>query len=137
MALLMEAYSVDSGALWPLALYFGLVLFVLLVMLGVPALLGPKRMGRETGQPYEAGIAATGSSGSPIDVKFYLVAMFFVIFDLEAVFIFSWAIAARELGWPGYFEMLIFVGVLVAGLVYIWKVGALNWRPRPRIIPRG
>ncbi|HZK67878.1 MAG TPA: NADH-quinone oxidoreductase subunit A [Chloroflexota bacterium] len=133
----MEACSVESGDLWPLALYFGLVLFVLLVMLGVPALLGPKHMGRETGEPYEAGIAAAGSARARVDVKFYLVAMFFVIFDLEAVFLFSWAVAARELGWPGYFEMLVFVGVLVAGLVYIWRVGALDWHPRPRRIPRG
>ena len=61
--------------------------------------------------------------------------MFFVVFDLEAVFIFAWAIAGRELGWAGYWEMLIFVGVLVAALAYLWRLGALDWSPkrsRPR-----
>ncbi len=63
-------------------------------------------------------------------MKFYLVAMFFVIFDLETVFIFAWAIAFREVGWTGYIEMLVFVGVLVAALIYLWRLGALDWRPR-------
>jgi NADH-quinone oxidoreductase subunit A len=62
-------------------------------------------------------------------VKFYLVAMFFVIFDLETVFIFAWAIAFRDVGWVGYIDILVFVGVLVAALVYLWRLGALNWGP--------
>jgi NADH-quinone oxidoreductase subunit A len=62
---------------------------------------------------------------------FYLVAMLFVIFDLEAVFIFSWAIALRESGWAGYIEILIFIGILVAALIYLWRVGALEWGSRP------
>jgi NADH-quinone oxidoreductase subunit A len=57
--------------------------------------------------------------------------MFFVIFDLEAVFIYSWAVAAQELGWPGYWEIVIFVGVLAVALAYLWKLGALDWNPRP------
>ena len=73
-------------------------------------------------------------------VKFYLVAMFFVIFDLETVFIFAWAIALRDVGWTGYIDMLVFVGVLVAALVYLWRLGALDWGPRrdrPRALYRG
>jgi NADH-quinone oxidoreductase subunit A len=60
-------------------------------------------------------------------VKFYLIAMFFVVFDLESVFIFAWAVAGRELGWPGYWELAVFAGVLIAVLVYLWRLGALDW----------
>lgn len=62
----------------------------------------------------------------------YLVAMFFVIFDLEAVFLVAWAVALREVGWAGYIEVLIFVGVLVIALIYLWRLGALDWGPRRR-----
>ena len=72
-------------------------------------------------------IMSTGSARVRFDIKFYLIAMFFVIFDLEAVFIFAWAVSIRETGWPGYAEMMIFIGVLTAALIYIWKVGALEW----------
>ena len=61
------------------------------------------------------------------DVKFYLMAMFFVIFDLEAVFIFAWANCARRLGWNGYMEIVVFVGILALALFYLWRVGALDW----------
>jgi NADH-quinone oxidoreductase subunit A len=65
-----------------------------------------------------------------LTAKFYLVAMFFVIFDLEAVFVIAWALAARPLGWAGYIEILIFIGVLMAALVYLWRLGALDWGTR-------
>ena len=122
----------ETQALWPLVLYFALVLFVVVVMIGVPALLAPRHMDRATGEPYESGIATTGSARVRIDTKFYLIAMFFVIFDLEAVFLFAWAVALRELGWLGYLEATVFVLVLLASLVYLWKVGGLEWSPRPR-----
>jgi NADH-quinone oxidoreductase subunit A len=80
--------------------------------------------------PYESGILPTGSARLRIDVKYYLVAMFFVIFDLETVFLFAWAVAFRELGWAGYIEALVFIVVLVVALVYLWKVGALDWGTR-------
>ena len=64
--------------------------------------------------------------------KFYLVAMFFVIFDLEAVFLFAWAVAVRETGWAGYVEVLLFITVLLATLAYLWRVGALDWRQGSR-----
>jgi NADH-quinone oxidoreductase subunit A len=67
-----------------------------------------------------------------LSAKFYLVAMFFVIFDLEAVFIFAWAIAVRETGWNGYAEAMLFITVLLATLVYLWRVGALDWRQGSR-----
>jgi NADH-quinone oxidoreductase subunit A len=65
-------------------------------------------------------------------VRYYLVSVFFVVFDLEAVFLFAWAGAAREAGWAGYCEVLLFVGVLAAALVYLWRVGALDWARKPR-----
>jgi NADH-quinone oxidoreductase subunit A len=90
--------------------------------------LGQRHKERTTGDPYESGIIPTGSARIRFDVKFYLMAVFFVIFDLEAVFIFAWAVAARRLGWVAYTEILIFVGFLFLALVYLWRIGALDWR---------
>jgi NADH-quinone oxidoreductase subunit A len=116
-----------SVLLWPLVAYFCAVLFVVAAMLGLPAILGQRHMDPATGQPYESGIVSTGSARLRLSADFYLVAMFFVIFDLEAVFLFAWAIAFREAGWAGYIEILVFVGILVAALGYLWRLGALDW----------
>ncbi len=121
-------------SLWPLGLYFVLVLGLVGVMLGLSYFLGQRHSERSTGEPYEGGIVSEGSAHIRFSLRFYLVAMFFVIFDLESVFIFSWAIVGRKLGWPGYWEVLIFIGVLVATLAYLWRLGALDWnvgRRRP------
>jgi NADH-quinone oxidoreductase subunit A len=118
--------------LWPLALYFAAVLGVVLSMLGLSALLGERHRQRATPEPYEAGIVATGSARIRLSAHFYLIAMLFVIFDLEAVFIFAWAVAARELGWQGYLGSLFFLGVLVVGLLYEWRSGALEQGLRRR-----
>lgn len=123
------AYAV---ALWPLVVYFAAVVVLVAGMIGLSYLLGQRHRERATGKPYESGIAPTGSARIRSDVKFYLVAMFFVIFDLEAAFIFAWAVAVRELGWAGYVEILIFIGVLVVSLIYLWRVGALEWGTRER-----
>lgn len=105
---------------------------VVIGMLGLSYILGQRHRERATGEPYESGMLPTGSARLRFDVKYYLVAMFFLIFDLETVFVVAWAIAFRELGWMGYIEILIFIGVLLAGLVYIWRLGALDWRTPPR-----
>ena len=108
---------------------------VLLVagMLALSYVLGQRHRERETGTAYESGIVSEGSARVRLSAEFYLVAMFFVIFDLEAVFVFLWAVAARELGWKGYWEELVFIGVLVASLAYLWALRALNWYPaKPR-----
>ncbi len=120
---------------WPLALYGLLVLVLVTGMIGLSALLGQRHRERATGEPYESGILSTGSARVRLSVSFYLVAMFFVIFDLEAVYLFAWAVAARELGWAGYAEVLVFVGILVAALAYLWRRGALDWGPAGRPIP--
>jgi NADH-quinone oxidoreductase subunit A len=113
--------------LWPLGVYFAAVIVLIGGMMGLSYILGEHHRDRATGEPYESGIVSTGSARQRFSAKFYLVAMFFVIFDLEAVFIFAWAVAVRELGWAGYIEVLVFIGVLVATLVYLWREGALEW----------
>jgi NADH-quinone oxidoreductase subunit A len=118
--------------LWPFAVYVGLVGFITAAMLVLSYLLGQRHRDRATGSPYESGIVSEGTARVRFSAKFYLVAMFFVIFDLEAVFLYAWSVAAREVGWSGYWEVLVFVGVLIATLVYLWRVGALDWAPKHR-----
>ena len=128
----MSAHSASAVYFWPLAVYFGAVVVLIASMIAVSYVLGQKHRERLTGEPYESGIVPTGSARVRFDVKFYLVAMFFVIFDLEAVFIYAWAVSIRETGWAGYLEVLIFIGILMAGLVYLWRMRALDWGERNR-----
>ena len=125
-----------TPATWPLVVYFGTVVVIVAGMLSLSYVLGERHRQRTTGEPYESGMPPTGSARLRYDVKFYLVATFFVVFDLEAVFLFAWAVAARELGWSGYIEVAIFIGVLLAALVYLWRTGALEWGSQPRTLPR-
>lgn len=113
-------------ALWPLALYLFAVLALAAIMIGFSQLLGEKHQERTTGEPYESGVAPTGSARIRFDANFYLIAVFFVIFDVETLFIISWAIAVRELGWTGYVEIVIFIGILFVALIYLWGVGGLD-----------
>jgi NADH-quinone oxidoreductase subunit A len=107
--------------------YFVLVLLLVGGMLLASYLLGERHTAPATGEPYEGGIVSEGSAHIRLSAKFYLVAMLFVIFDLEAVFLFAWAVAARALGWPAFWEAVVFAGILVAALAYLWRVGALDW----------
>jgi NADH-quinone oxidoreductase subunit A len=117
----------SSPALWPFAIFLVSVHGLAVVMLALSALLGERRRDRTTAEPYESGIVSTGSARMRFNAKFYLMAMFFVVFDLEASFLFAYAVSFRETGWPGYIEMVIFVGVLAAALFYLWRIGALEW----------
>lgn len=117
---------------WPLVVFFIAALVVPAGMIVLSHVLGQRHNEHATGSPYEAGIVSEGSAEARFSIKFYLVAMFFVVFDLESVFIFSWAIAVRESGWAGYLEILFFTVILVATLVYLWRLGALDWGPRTR-----
>ena len=114
---------------WPLAVYFAAAVALVALMVGLSYILGQRHRDRATGEPYESGIVPTGSAWMQFDVKYYLVAMFFVIFDLEALFIFAWAVSLRETGWAGFIEALIFIVMLVAALTYVWSMGALDWGP--------
>ena len=118
-----------SETLWPLGLYFLIALVVAGSMIGLSFVLGERHSDRATGQPYESGIVSTGSARVRLSVKFYIVAMLFVIFDLEAVFIFAYAVAYEEVGWPGYAGMVVFVAILVVALIYEYRMGALDWEP--------
>jgi NADH-quinone oxidoreductase subunit A len=108
------------------------VVFLVTAVLVVSYLLGQRHAEPATGEPYESGIVSEGSAHVRFSIRHYMVAMFFVVFDLEAVFLFAWAAAARELGWAGYWEVVLFIAVLVAALVYLSKVGALNWARDPK-----
>ncbi len=124
---------VQVSQLWPLIAYFAAVLAVVGAMLAIPRFLIQGRPGRYTGEPFESGVVPVGDVHVRLAVQYYPVAIFFVIFDLEAIFIFAWAVAFREAGWTGYIEMLLFILVLLAALIYLWKCGALDWRtPRQR-----
>jgi NADH-quinone oxidoreductase subunit A len=113
--------------LWPFGLYFILVIGLVTVMLALSYILGQRHNDPHTASPYEGGIVSEGSARVRFSLSFYLIAMFFVIFDLESVFIFSWAIAGRKLGWTGYWEVLIFIVILAATLFYLWRLGGLDW----------
>jgi NADH-quinone oxidoreductase subunit A len=117
---------------WAFALFlvgvFGLIAF----MLGVSSLLGGKAIGRSKNDPFESGMLPTGTARLRMSAKFYLVAMLFVIFDVEALFLFAWSVSVRESGWAGFIEATIFIAILLAGLVYLWRIGALDWAPEAR-----
>ncbi len=120
----------SASTLGNLAFYAALVVGLCGLILLVSSVVGERtRRTRATDQPYESGIIATGGSRFRLSTRFYLLAMFFVIFDLEAVYVFAWAVAARESGWAGYIEIAIFILILFAALVYLWRLGALDWGP--------
>ncbi len=114
---------------------FSLILFTVIVLgligalLFVSAWLGVRRRTPEKQRPYESGIIPTGNARLRYPVPFYLVAIFFLIFDVEGAYIFSWAVAVDDLGWAGWLQMTFFIVVLLAGLVYVWRRGGLDWGP--------
>jgi NADH-quinone oxidoreductase subunit A len=93
--------------------------------------IGRRRPNRAKGEAYECGVPPTGDAREPISVKFYLVAMVFILFDVEAVFLYPWAFVFRELRWFGFTEMLLYIVILLAGYTYLWKKGALDWTRPP------
>ncbi|MEJ2039030.1 MAG: NADH-quinone oxidoreductase subunit A [Desulfosarcinaceae bacterium] len=117
----------NTVILWPLLIFFAAALALVTAMILLSSVLGQRHRERTTDDPYESGIIPTGSARFRFDVKFYLMAMFFVIFDLEAVFVYAWAGVARDAGWFGYAEIAVFIGFLILALFYLWRVGALDW----------
>ncbi len=114
-------------------LYFPVLVQVIIAvavaagLVGGSFLLGKKIRGRVKDMPYECGITPTGSARERFSVKFYLVAMVFILFDIEAIFLYPWVVVYRELKIFGFFEMLIFILLVLAGFFYIWKKGVLDW----------
>ena len=113
--------------LWRLGAYLVGVLLLLGIMLGVPRLLGERHREPQTATPYEGGVAVTGDARVRLSAHYYLVAMLFVIFDVETVFMFPWAVIFNKLLLFGLIEMLVFIFILVVGYYYAWQKGALEW----------
>jgi NADH-quinone oxidoreductase subunit A len=111
----------------PLLLLFTVALVIAGAIFSLGGLLGPKNPTPEKMIPYECGSESTGGRHVKPSVKFYMTAILFVVFDIEAVFIYPWAIQFRPLGWTGFLTMGSFIALLVVGLVYVWKKGALEW----------
>jgi len=111
----------------PLLLFFSLTAILAGVLLSLSSLVGWRRPSRAKQQPYECGMEPTGDAREPFSVKFYLVAMIFILFDVEAIFLYPWAFVFRELQWFGFVEMLLYIAILLVGYLYLWKKGALDW----------
>lgn len=125
----MSSSVENSVQLWPMFLYIAIVFCLVAIIPGLSYILGQRHKGRATNEPYEGGILSTGSARLRFSSQFYLIAMLFVIFDVETIYIFSWAIAFRELGWFGYLGVVVFVILLFVVLIYEWRNGALNFGP--------
>jgi NADH-quinone oxidoreductase subunit A len=121
------ALSPWKPSLLALAMYGLLVLALMALLLFCCSWLGEGKSSREKLRPYESGIIPTGTAQLRSPVPFYLVAIFFLIFDVEAVFILSWAVAFDQLGWAGWAQVALFTVLLLFGLFYVWRKGGLNW----------
>ena len=124
----------NSISLWDpspfsLAVYAALVLGLIVVLLFLAAWVGEKKRSPEKARPFESGVIPTGPAWRPYPIPFYLIAAFFLIFDVEAIFIYSWAIAFTHLGWAGWFQISFFILVLLVSLIYLWKKGGFEWGP--------
>ncbi len=124
-----------------LSYHWSFVIFVIVafglcvLMLTGGWLLGGRARARHKNTPFESGIDPVGDTHLRLSAKFYLVAMFFVIFDVEALFLYAWATSIRENGWIGFAEAATFIVILLAGLVYLVRIGALDWAPARRRVP--
>ena len=113
--------------------YFPILLFILVglamggALLGIGKLVAPNRPDPEKLSPYECGFEAFEDARMKFDVRYYLVAILFILFDLEIAFLFPWAVSLHEIGASGFWAMMVFLGILVVGFAYEWKKGALDW----------
>jgi NADH-quinone oxidoreductase subunit A len=113
-----------ATTVWPVAVYTIAVFLLTGVILLLTHVLGERHGDLGTGDLYESGIEPASPLPRRLSIEFYQLAIFFVVFDIETVFVVAWAVAARHLGWTGYFEVLVFVVLLLAGLLYLWREGA-------------
>ena len=116
---------------WATGFFIVATLGLCAFMGGVSMLLGGRSHGVSKALPFESGIVGTGDARQRFSIKFYMVAMLFVIFDIEAVFLFAWAIVIEDVGWTGFWGATVFILILLAGLVYDSRTGALDWAPVP------
>ena len=111
----------------PLLLMFILASGLAALLITLSTIVGRHKRTPEKDQPYECGIRPTGDAREPFSVQFYLVALVFILFDIEAIFLYPWALVYRELRLFGFVEMLLYIIILLAGYIYLWKKGALDW----------
>jgi NADH-quinone oxidoreductase subunit A len=111
----------------PLLIHVLLAMAIAGILIALSSLVGYRRPSRVKAQPYECGVQPTGDAREPISVKFYLVAIAFILFDAETMFLFPWAYVFREIGWFGFNAMLVFILLLAAGDIYLWKKGVFDW----------
>src|SRR5271167_1530730 len=112
---------------WPVLLQVLIAMAVATGMIGISYILGKKIRNRVKDMPYECGITPTGTARERFSVKFYLVGMLFILFDIEAIFLYPWAVVLRDLKMFGFWEMLVYIGIMLVGFFYVWKKGALDW----------
>jgi len=117
---------------WPVLLQGLIAMIIAAGMIGASYILGKKVRNQVKDTPYECGITPTGNARERFSVKFYLVGMLFIVFDIEAIFLYPWAVVYRELKLFAFFEMLLFIALVLAGFFYIWKKGALDWSGEPK-----
>ena len=125
-------FSIWEPGIFSLTIFGALILVFIASQLFVAHWLGEKKKSEEKSRAYESGIIPTGTARLRYPVPFYMVAIFFLLFDVEAAFIFSWAIVFRELGWAGWLQISFFIIVLILGLIYIWNKGGLEWGPKAK-----
>ena len=131
----MQPVSLTSLGPWApgllsLALYTGIILVLLALLLVLTRWLGEQKPDIEKARPYECGVIPTGGARFRYPVPFYLVAVFFLIFDVETALIFSWAVASEDLSWLGWLQISFFIVILLVSLVYLWTKGGLDWQPQ-------
>ena len=124
----------QTNILWPFILFAVIVFSLIGIMIGLSYVLGERHNEKTTDEPNESGIPPTGDARLRFSSSFYLIAMFFVIFDLDAAFIMLWAVSFRELGLPGYIGIVIFIAILMVLLVYELSIGALDFGPNGKKI---
>lgn len=115
------------GVYIPVLLHFIAVVLIAAAILGLSWWVGVKRPSREKLSPYECGIPPVGDARGRFSVSFYLIGMIFILFEVEAVFLYPWAVVFKSLKWFGFLEMFMYIAILLAGFVYLWKKGALEW----------
>lgn len=125
----MNGSTDNTTLLWPFFAFAAIVATLVAIILGLSYVLGQRHKARARGEVYESGILPTGNSRLRFPSQFYMVAMLFVIFDIEAVFIIAWVIAFKQLGWAGFIAISVFIFILMIVLIYEWRNGALNFGP--------
>ena len=118
----------DLHSYAPLHIHLLIAVVLASLLTSVSVLIGWRRPSRVKQEPYECGVPPTGDAREPFSVRFYLVAMVFILFDVEAIFLYPWAYVFRSLRWYGFAEMMMYIAILLVGYLYLWKKGALDWQ---------